>query len=414
MPPGSRRPPRTRASSGSASLARPERAPFPRSRRRRAAPSHGRRACTRRPGARLLRRSRGRWCPARRAGAGSGRAAGAGRRGSRRRRGRGRSDRPRAAGDRALRRAAGLPGRRVASRRWRAWATLTMQGCPMPALRILDDRQRELIFLRPPRRIVSLVPSETQSVLALGAGDRLVGRTRYCDAPESVPLVGGTKDVDVEAVARLRPELILANQEENSRVHLEQLAQLGLPLFVSFPKTVAEGLAHLGRLAKVLEVDARDLLRRGYGAVQEAEAALGKRGMLRAFVPIWMDPLMTVNGQTYLSDALRLGGGENVFAERQRLYPLAADLGQAVPLPAGTRDTRYPRVALDEVVKRAPRIVLLPDEPHPFSERDAEVFRAALPPGTKVVRCGGRDFSWYGAQSVEGVPRLRALIDSLR
>src|SRR5256885_16500206 len=88
-----------------------------------------------------------------------------------------------------------------------------------------------------------------------------------------------------------------------------------------------------------------------------------------------------------------LGGGENVFAERQRLYPLAADLGQAVPRPAGTRDTRYPRVALDEVVKRAPRIVLLPDEPHPFSERDAEVFRAALPPGTKVVRCGGGAFS---------------------
>src|SRR3989454_3556676 len=288
-----------------------------------------------------------------------------------------------------------------------------MKGRPMPALRILDDRQRELIFLRPPRRIVSLVPSETQSVLALGAGDRLVGRTRYCDAPGSVPLVGGTKDVDVDAVARLRPELILANQEENSRVHLEQLAQLGLPLFVSFPKTVAEGLAHLGRLAKVLEVDARDLLRRGYAAVQEAEAALGKRGMLRAFVPIWMDPLMTVNGQTYMSDALRLGGGEKVFAGRRRLYPLAADRGRAVPRRAGTRDPRYPRVALDEVVKRAPRIVLLPDEPHPFSERDAEVFRAALPPGTKVVRCGGRDFSWYGGQSVESVPRLRPLVDLL-
>jgi len=284
----------------------------------------------------------------------------------------------------------------------------------MPALRIVDDRQRELIFLRPPRRIVSLVPSDTLNVIALGAGDRLVGRTRYCDAPESVPLVGGTKDADVEAMARLQPELILANQEENSRAHLEQIAQLGLPLFVSFPKTVAEGLAHLGRLAKVLEVDARDLVRRGYAAVREAEVALGERGPLRAFVPIWMDPLMTVNAQTYMSDALRLGGGENVFAERQRLYPLAADLGQAVPRPAGTRDTRYPRVTLDEVVKRAPRIVLLPDEPHPFSERDAEVFRAALPPGTRVVRCGGRDFSWYGAQSVEGVPRLRALIDSLR
>jgi len=284
----------------------------------------------------------------------------------------------------------------------------------MPALRIADDRQRESIFLRPPRRIVSLVPSDTLNVLALGAGDRLVGRTRYCEAPESVALVGGTKDADVDAIARLLPDLILANQEENSRAHLEQLAQLGLPVFVSFPKTAAEGIAHLGRLAKILEADARELLRRGYAALQEAEAALGRQRALRAFVPIWMDPLMTINGQTFMNDALRLGGGENVFADRQRMYPLAADLGQAVPRPAGTRDTRYPRIALGEVEQRAPQIVLLPDEPHPFTEDDAAVFRTALPHGTNVVRCGGRHFSWYGAQSIEGVPRLRALVDSLR
>jgi len=284
----------------------------------------------------------------------------------------------------------------------------------MAVLRILDDRQRELLFLRPPRRIVSLVPSDTLNVQALGAGDRLVGRTRYCDAPAEVPVVGGTKDVDVDAVARLMPDLVLSNQEENSRPHLEQLATLGLPVLVSFPRTVAEGLAHLARLAKVLEASGRDLLRKGYAAAAEAEAALRVRRSLRAFVPIWMDPLMTVNGQTYMSDALRLGGGDNVFADRQRMYPLAADLGQAIPRPAGTRDTRYPRVALQEVIERAPEIVLLPDEPHPFSEQDAEIFRSELPRGTRVVRCGGRDFSWYGAQSVEGIPRLRALIDSLR
>lgn len=284
----------------------------------------------------------------------------------------------------------------------------------MPALRILDDRQRELVFLRPPRRIVSLVPSDTLNAIALGAGERLVGRTRYCDAPESVPLIGGTKDVDVDAVARLSPDLILANQEENSRPHLEELARLGLPVFVSFPRTVSEGLSHLARLAKILEADARELLREGYAAVSEAEEALRTRPTLRAFVPIWMDPLMTINGQTYMNDAIRLGGAENVFADRQRMYPLAADLGQAIPKPAGTRDTRYPRVTLPEVVERAPAVVLLPDEPHPFSEEDAAVFREALPPATKVVRCGGRDFSWYGAQSVRGVPRLRALIDSLR
>jgi ABC-type Fe3+-hydroxamate transport system substrate-binding protein len=281
----------------------------------------------------------------------------------------------------------------------------------MAYLRIFDDRRRELVFSRPPDRIVSLVPSDTLNVLALGR--TVVGRTRYCDAPGDVPVIGGTKDVDVEAVVALRPDLILANQEENSRVHLEQLAQRGMPVLIAFPRTVAEGLAHLARLIRVLAADGRDLLARGLAAQHDAEVALRTITPLRAFVPIWMDPLMTVNGQTFMSDALRLAGAANVFADRQRRFPLAADLGQAIPTAAGTRDTRYPRITLEEVVSRKPQLILLPDEPHPFSEDDAQVFRK-LPIGARVVLCGGRDLSWYGAQSASGLPRLRALIDSLR
>jgi ABC-type Fe3+-hydroxamate transport system substrate-binding protein len=272
-------------------------------------------------------------------------------------------------------------------------------------IRILDDRQRELVFIRPPRRIVSLVPSDTFNVQALGFHE--VGRTRYCEGTS--PIVGGTKDVDVDAVARLEPDLILANQEENSRGHLEELARLGLPVFISFPRTVAEGVAHLARLARILESPATELIRKAYAMLARPPPA----ALLPAFVPIWMDPLMTVNAQTFVSDALKLGGGLNVFADRERRFPLAADLGEAIPKPAGTRDTRYPRITFEELVQRAAEIILLPDEPHPFSEEDAAVFRGRVP-GARVVRCGGREFSWYGAYSIEGIPRLRALIDSLR
>ncbi len=284
-------------------------------------------------------------------------------------------------------------------------------------LRLYDDRGRELLFIRPPRRVVSLVPSDTLNVLALGAGDRLVGRTRYCTAPEGevehVPVVGGTKDVDVAAVAALEPDLVLCNQEENSRAHVEALAQLQLPVFVAFPRRVAEGIAHLARLARILgaEDESRDLLRRGLSMLRELEGAA--RPAVDAFVPIWMEPLMTLNADTFISDALALAGARNVFADRQRRYPLLADLGEAEARPAGERDTRYPRITLDELVQRAPRVVLLPDEPHPFGEAEAQFFRARLP-GAKVVLCGGRDLSWYGAQSIEGLPRLRALVDSLR
>jgi ABC-type Fe3+-hydroxamate transport system substrate-binding protein len=263
-------------------------------------------------------------------------------------------------------------------------------------LRVYDDRGRELLFIRPPRRIVSLVPSDTLNVFALGAGDRLVGRTRYCVAPEQaqqLPVVGGTKDVDVDAV--------------------ERLAQLQLPVFVAFPRRVGEGLAHLARLARILGVEdaSRDLLRRGLATLRALEG--DPRPPLAAFVPIWMEPLMTVHQDTLIHDALALAGGRNVFADRERRYPLQADIGGAAPRPAGERDTRYPRVTLDEVAARSPELVLLPDEPHPFSEADARVFRQRLP-GAKVAFCSGRDLSWYGAQSVDGLARLRVLVDSLR
>ena len=271
----------------------------------------------------------------------------------------------------------------------------------MSALRIRDDRDRELVFLRPPRRIVSLVPSDTYNLKVLGAA--VVGRTRFCVDFLEAAVVGGTKDVDVDAVARLEPDLVVANQEENSQKHLEELARLGLPLLVAFPRTVIEGLSHLARLAKILQADARDLLRRGYETAREPPPG----PPVRVFAPIWMDPLMTVNAHTFISDMLRLAGAENVFAGRERRFPLAAELGQAIPKPSGTRDTRYPRVTLEEVIDRRPEVILLPDEPHPFSETDARTF---VPVGAKkIIFFSGRDLCWPGAQSIEGLPRLRAL-----
>jgi ABC-type Fe3+-hydroxamate transport system substrate-binding protein len=300
---------------------------------------------------------------------------------------------------------------------------------PMRVLRITDDRGRKYQWLEPPRRIVSLVPSDTYSIVRLGAGDRLIGRTRYCVAPaedvERVPVVGGTKDADVDAIVALEPDLVVANQEENAQRDVERLEAQGIKVLVSFPQTVAAGVAHLARLARALGLDggaepARSLVRGAYRALLEAEAARAGRRPVRAFVPIWMDPLMTVHADTFISDVLALVGAENVFADRERRYPLAADLGRAAPLPPERvegRDTRYPRVTLDEVVARAPEIVLLPDEPHPFGEADAAVFRALDVPAARdgaVHFCDGKDLMWYGARAVEGLGRLRALVDGAR
>lgn len=287
---------------------------------------------------------------------------------------------------------------------------------------------RDLLVARVPQRIVSLVPSDTDTLFAMGLGHRVVGRTRYCVEPagqvEDIPICGGTKDIDVDAVGALSPDLVLCNQEENARAPLEQLAQSGLLTFVSFPHRLADGIRHIARLARLLGV-AREpavvaLVRRGHTLLAEVERAVTERepdGGLPVFTPIWMEPLMTMSGSTFGSDILAMAGARNVFGDRQRLYPLAADLGKADPWDAGkvgNRDTRYPRVTLDEVAARAPTAILLPDEPHAFTEADAAVFAGHPELSSVPVRfVDGKDLFWYGSRSLDGFARLRAVVADL-
>lgn len=271
-------------------------------------------------------------------------------------------------------------------------------------IEIRDDRGRALAFTRAPERVVSLVPSDTLTLCDLGCASALVGRTDYCELPESItsrlPSVGGTKNPSVEKILDLRPDLVIANQEENTRSDLEALAQRGARVFVSFPNRVAAGFAHMAKLAKVFDVvrdpKVKDLFRAAYAAMREAQDALPGMTPVPTFCPIWMDPLMTVSGATFISDMLRLAGAKNVFFDRER---------------------RYPRVSLSEIVLRAPELVLLPDEPHPFTESDADVFRAQDTPAARrgtVVRTCGKDLCWYGSRSVTALLRVRALVARFR
>jgi ABC-type Fe3+-hydroxamate transport system substrate-binding protein len=285
---------------------------------------------------------------------------------------------------------------------------------------IRDAMGREVRLGAPAHRVVSLVPSETETVVMLGAGARLVGRTDYCVEPrgevERVPRVGGTKDARVEDIVALAPDLVLANQEENTPQIVRALEAASIPTHVSFPKTIEDAAMLVRELALLLgvEAEASEVIARMDRELEEARVRRAARAPLRVFCPIWMDPLMTIHGETFLSDALDLAGASNVFADRPRRYPLAADLGHAPALSeerVGARDTRYPRVTLDEVCARAPELVVLPDEPHPFDGRDAEVFRAR---GLRVVLVSGRDLSWYSPRMGRGVLAIAGQLDAIR
>ncbi len=290
-------------------------------------------------------------------------------------------------------------------------------------IEVFDAMDRQVRLVRPAERVVSLVPSETASVAELAGVARLVGRTDYCVEPigevETIPSVGGTKRFDVAAVQALRPDLVLANKEENSRPLIEALMSAGLAVHVSFPCTVDESLGYLESLCLLLGVDAdrSDLVMKCRAAAERARREQQSMAV-PVFVPIWKDPWMTFDAGAYASDILKICGAYNVFSGRPRLYPLAADLGKTRPRTGknvDARDTRYPRIRLEEVIERGARAVLLPDEPYAFSEDDATAFRELdLSPSLLVEPVDGKDLFWYGTRAAGAIARIRDQVERLR
>jgi ABC-type Fe3+-hydroxamate transport system substrate-binding protein len=289
-------------------------------------------------------------------------------------------------------------------------------------IEVTDAIDRQVRLQRPPSRVVSLVPSETLSVAELVGMERIVGRTDYCIEPagavETVPSVGGTKGFDVDAVKALRPDLVLVNKEENSRPLVQAMIADGLPVHVSFPCTVDQSVDYLETLCLLLGVDptsAMPLLACKEAVACARGAELQER--LPVFVPIWKEPWMTFDGGAYASDVLSSCGADNVFAGRPRRYPLAADLGKARAWSeerVQERDTRYPRIRLEEVVERGARAVLLPDEPYAFDKEDVAAFaeiESTHPIAVELV--DGKDLFWYGTHTALAVERLREKVARL-
>ncbi len=258
-------------------------------------------------------------------------------------------------------------------------------------------------------RIVSLVPSLSEAVHALGLGDRLVGVTDYCVHPagafDALAKVGGTKDADVEAIAALAPDLVIANEEENTARVVRQLAERDIDVWVTYPRTVREG-AEL--LAEIADLGADEAARKAHvtpclDAVATAEARLAANAGARpsVFCPIWRDPWMTIADGTYIHDMIELCGGRNLFG------------GEDADGVRGRADRRYPVVDLEAVVALDPDVILLPDEPYAFGETDAEELLAtdcAAARSRRVHLIDGTLVSWYGSRIAVAIQVLAGIL----
>ncbi|HEY2486989.1 MAG TPA: helical backbone metal receptor [Candidatus Binataceae bacterium] len=273
----------------------------------------------------------------------------------------------------------------------------------MPHVQVIDDLGFKVDLASSPGRIISLVPSWTETLFALGLGERVVGATKFCVEPaervESIRKVGGTKNPDLRTIATLAPDLIIANAEENRREDVERMRTQGFPVLITYPRTVpaaVESLLKIGRVAGC-EAEADAMAREITRTVSEVEADVGvwAKLRLRAFCPIWKKPWMAFNADTYAHDVLRMMGFNNVYAA------------------AGER---YPATTLDEAIELRPNVVLLPDEPYEFSDKDVDELRTVLPPGLarRVLTISGRDLHWYGVHMVSGLKSLAQRLARVR
>jgi len=248
-------------------------------------------------------------------------------------------------------------------------------------IRLFTDMIGRTIQLdHPPMRIVSLVPSQTELLYDLGLSDEVAGITKFCVHPHDwfrhKRRVGGTKQVDLELVRSLRPDLILANKEENEREQIEQLAA-SCPMWVSDIKTLADAFVMIRNIgvmtgmmnnAMAIEKD----IKAGFAELTKS------RLPLKVLYLIWRGPYMAAGGDTFIHDMITRIGWENVLS----------------------KTNRYPNITDADIVTLNPDLILLSSEPYPFKENHIHELEAVVP-RAKIVLVDGEMFSWYGSRIVK-------------
>lgn len=248
---------------------------------------------------------------------------------------------------------------------------------------LLDDLGHRVELAGPAQRVVSLVPSLTEAI-ATSAPERLVGATDWCTHPADLDVarVRGTKNPDRAAIARLDPDLVIVNQEENRQLDVVRLRAEGINVWVTVIESVPQSIESMRRL-----------FTEALGAAVPAWLIEAERSWSlpapherrRVVVPIWRDPWMVVGARTFIGDMVDRLGLDNVF---------------------GGGEDRYPHVDLSEVHACDPDLVLLPDEPYVFTAVDGpEAF-----PGSRAVLVSGRLLTWYGPSLANAREELLAVI----
>ena len=254
-----------------------------------------------------------------------------------------------------------------------------------------DQLGRILDLPFPPQRIVSLVPSQTELLVDLGLEEQLVGITKFCVHPRrllsSKKIVGGTKHLKLDEIARLQPDLILANKEENREEEVLALSR-EFPVWISDVDSVVSGLAMIRSVGAMTgrEEKANQMI----DQIEKGFSTLEFKGRPSAIYLIWEKPMMAVGGQTFISDCMEKAGFCNALAHLKR----------------------YPEIEIDDIQALEPDFLFLSTEPFPFKKNHVEDFRRQFM-HTKVVLVDGEMFSWYGSRMLKASTYLKKLREEI-
>ena len=240
----------------------------------------------------------------------------------------------------------------------------------------IDQMGRRIILPGYPKRIVSVVPSQTELLADLGLQSEVIGLTKFCIHPDDwfrdKTRVGGTKNLNLATIEDLHPDLIIANKEENDQRQITELANK-YPTWISDVKSLEDAIQMIAGISQLTNKarEGQELIR----IITESFQKLARPQPIRAAYVIWKNPLMVAGGDTFISDMMLRAGYQNVFSEQER----------------------YLAMTIQDIKETHAEMILLSSEPYPFKEKDRHDFARQLP-SSQIILVDGEMFSWYGSR----------------
>lgn len=258
-------------------------------------------------------------------------------------------------------------------------------------MKFTDQLGRTIEIDRTPKRIISLVPSQTELLYDLGLDEEVIGITKFCVHPEhwfrNKTRIGGTKTVNINKIKELQPDLIIANKEENVKEQVDELAK-HFPVFVTDVNSLDDAyqmIYHIGKLTGK-ESKSEQIIKQ----INEGFSQLQTSNKLQTAYLIWKDPFMTIGGDTFVDDMLYYAGAVNIFSDK----------------------SRYPEITIKDLQDRGCQLLLLSSEPYPFSQKHVDELQSHLPT-TKILLVDGEMFSWYGSRLLKAPSYFQKLGEKL-